>query len=111
MGYAGATYIVQEVCNALFDALFNILPLGTDLDKVEADPARDFIASCSGTTMRKTRLDEIVEARLRFSCAFPPPSGCATPPSASARKAGERSRRALRASNALSRSLVEGLAA
>ena len=71
MGYAGATYIIQEVCNALFDALFNILPLGTDLDKVEATLARVH-RELAWDPAAITRLNEIVDSAplfLRISAA------------------------------------------
>jgi 3,8-divinyl chlorophyllide a/chlorophyllide a reductase subunit Z len=60
MGYAGATYIVQEVCNALFDALFHILPLGTELDKIEATHARPH-AELTWDAEASARLEALVE--------------------------------------------------
>ena len=61
MGYSGATYLVQEVCNALFDALFHILPLASEIDRVEATPSR-LHRELEWSAEAKARLDELIEA-------------------------------------------------
>lgn len=73
MGYAGAVYIVQEYCNALFDALFHILPLGSDLDRIDPTPAKaNDLDRVVWDDEAKQRLDQIVEAEpflVRISAA------------------------------------------
>ncbi|MBE7219826.1 MAG: chlorophyllide reductase subunit Z, partial [Caulobacteraceae bacterium] len=71
MGYAGATYVVQEVCNALFDALFGILPLAGQMDAIEPTAARPR-ADLAWDDAARTALDALVAAEpvlVRISAA------------------------------------------
>lgn len=71
MGYSGATYAIQEVCNALFDALFHILPLASQMDQVEATPARR-LEQIAWEDEAKVELDALVERQpvlVRISAA------------------------------------------
>ncbi len=71
MGYSGAAYIVQELCNALFDALFHILPLGAEMDRVEPTPARGE-RQLPWDDAARAALDELVDAMpvlIRISAA------------------------------------------
>jgi len=72
MGYAGASYLIQEICNALFDALFHILPLQSQMDEsAEMTPASSANAPQWDSAARHV-LDDLVarEAPLtRISAA------------------------------------------
>jgi chlorophyllide a reductase subunit Z len=71
MGYSGATYLVQEVVNALFDALFHILPISTQMDMAEATPSR-IVRELGWSDEAKARLDAMVEREpvlVRISAA------------------------------------------
>ena len=74
MGYAGATWLVQEVANALFDALFHILPTAAAMDKAEATPSRLAVAApkLDWDDDARAALETLVEAQpvlVRISAA------------------------------------------
>ncbi|MBV9812014.1 MAG: chlorophyllide reductase subunit Z, partial [Acetobacteraceae bacterium] len=109
MGYAGATYIVQEYCNALFDALFHILPLGTEMDRVAPTPARQPAEARTWDDDALAALDAHVESApflLRISAAKRLRDRC----EADARGAGEARVTAERVSRALAALVGEPVA-
>jgi chlorophyllide a reductase subunit Z len=102
MGYAGATYLIQEVCNALFDALFHILPLAGQLDQVEATPAR-IERDVAWDDDAKSALDAVIEREpvlVRISAA----KRIRDAAERGARRAGEPSVSAHRLAHAISES-------
>ena len=60
MGYSGASWLIQEVCNGLFDALFEILPVSSELDAIDATPAHGE-TDMRWTAEARRMLDEAIQ--------------------------------------------------
>lgn len=72
MGYSGASYLIQTVCDSLFDALFNILPLQSDMDQAAAATATNMAGQLQWDPQAQKALDDVVDAQpvlVRISAA------------------------------------------
>ena len=57
MGYAGAVYLLQEVCNGLFDALFHILPLAVTSKEVMIAVCEPYVREWEKELQRISKLE------------------------------------------------------
>ena len=72
MGNEGASYLIQEVCNSLFDALFHILPLQSEMDEQAAAVPSKTSNSLPWENEARVKLDEVVDRQpvlVRISAA------------------------------------------
>ncbi|MEM9330387.1 MAG: chlorophyllide a reductase subunit Z [Pseudomonadota bacterium] len=72
MGNAGASYLIQEISNSLFDALFHILPLQSDMDAQAAAVPSKSENTLPWENSARSKLDEVVDRQpilVRISAA------------------------------------------
>ncbi len=72
MGYSGASYLIQEICNSLFDVLFNILPLQSQMDATASVTPAQSNNTLPWDSDARVKLDEVIDKEpilVRISAA------------------------------------------